>query len=183
MSLPPDSADRQLRHQRSLDVQVFARGDGLWEVDARLTDVKTRDMHTAGGVRPAGVPLHDMLLRLGYFVTESSEHFSEYVPWFIKRDQPELIGRFRIPLDEYIKRCEDQIAGWHALRASLENGNGLDVRRSREYGSLIIHSMETGTPRVVYGNVENKGLIDNLPQGYRELLFFKRLHAILRPDG
>lgn len=64
MALPPASADRQLKHQRCFDVQVFARADGLWEVDARLTDVKTRDLPTAGGVRPAGVPLHEMLLRL-----------------------------------------------------------------------------------------------------------------------
>ncbi|MGA0611208.1 DUF2889 domain-containing protein [Caldimonas sp. KR1-144] len=64
MALPPASPNRQLKHQRCFDVQVFARGDGLWEVDARLTDVKTRDLATAGGVRPAGVPLHEMLLRL-----------------------------------------------------------------------------------------------------------------------
>ena len=54
--------------------------------------------------------------RLGYFVTESSEHFSEYVPWFIKRDRPDLIETFNIPLDEYIPRCECQIAGWEAMR-------------------------------------------------------------------
>lgn len=64
MALPPASSDRHLKHTRCFDVQVFARGDGLWEVDARLTDIKTRDLSTAGGVRPAGVPLHDMLLRL-----------------------------------------------------------------------------------------------------------------------
>ncbi len=45
---------------------------------------------------------YDMFKRLGYFVTESSEHFSEYVPWFIKRDRPDMIEKFNIPLDEYI---------------------------------------------------------------------------------
>lgn len=64
MPLPRSEATRQLRHRRQIDVQVFARADGLWEVDARLSDVKTRDAHLAGGVRPAGVPIHDMLLRL-----------------------------------------------------------------------------------------------------------------------
>jgi hypothetical protein len=64
MPLPPSVPARQLRHRRQIDVQVFARPDGLWEVDALLTDVKTRDAHLAGGVRPAGVPIHDMLLRL-----------------------------------------------------------------------------------------------------------------------
>jgi alpha-galactosidase len=108
---------------------------------------------------------YEMLTRLGYFVTESSEHFSEYVPWFIKRDRPDLIDRFNIPLDEYIRRCEVQIADWHSLRAELEGGASLEAKRTHEYGSYIIHSLETGTPRVVYGNVPNRGLIDNLPQG------------------
>ncbi|HZG68984.1 MAG TPA: alpha-glucosidase/alpha-galactosidase [Herpetosiphonaceae bacterium] len=108
---------------------------------------------------------YEMFTRLGYFVTESSEHFSEYTPWFIKRDRPDLIDRFNIPLDEYITRCENQIAGWHSMRAQFEGDAPIKVRRSHEYGSLIIHSMETGTPRVVYGNVSNEGLIDNLPRG------------------
>jgi alpha-galactosidase len=109
---------------------------------------------------------YEVFKRLGYFVTESSEHFSEYVPWFIKRDRPDLIEEFNIPLDEYIRRCEEQIAGWEHLRDDLVNRNGrLEVHRSHEYGSGIIHSLETGTPRIIYGNVANHGLIDNLPQG------------------
>jgi alpha-galactosidase len=109
---------------------------------------------------------YEMFKRLGYFVTESSEHFSEYVPWFIKRDRPDMIEEFNIPLDEYIRRCEVQISEWEALRGHLENPNNkLHVQRSVEYGSLIIHSMETGTPRCIYGNVSNFGIIDNLPQG------------------
>jgi alpha-galactosidase len=112
---------------------------------------------------------YEMLDRLGYFVTESSEHFSEYVPWFIKRDRPDLIERFNIPLDEYPRRCEAQIAFWEFMRTELEAGNFdhplLKVERSHEYGAYIIHSLETGTPRVVYGNVPNRGLIDNLPEG------------------
>ncbi|MBC7869760.1 MAG: alpha-glucosidase/alpha-galactosidase [Chitinophagaceae bacterium] len=109
---------------------------------------------------------YEMFKRLGYFVTESSEHFSEYTPWFIKRDRPELIEEFNIPLDEYIRRCEEQIDGWEKLRDRLVNQDEkLEVQRSEEYGSLIIHSQETGTPRIVYGNVPNNGLIDNLPDG------------------
>lgn len=108
---------------------------------------------------------YEMLKRTGYFVTESSEHFSEYGPWFIKRDRPDLIEEFNIPLDEYITRCENQIAGWEKMRAYLEAGGDIAVQRSHEYGSLIIHSLETGTPRVIYGNVANRGLIDNLPNG------------------
>lgn len=109
---------------------------------------------------------YEMFQRLGYFVTESSEHFSEYVPWFIKRDRPDLIQQFNIPLDEYISRCENQIAAWEMMRQVLESQDvPLAVERSHEYGSLIIHSLETGQPRVIYGNVANNSLIDNLPQG------------------
>ena len=153
----------------------------------------------------------EMLRRLGYFVTESSEHFSEYVPYFIKADEPELIDRFNVPLDEYPARCENQLADWADMRAALVSDDPAAMDRYRdaragkltgywerrlatveredppraaalrdrilsdrqeqarghsgEYGTLIIHSMETGQPRVVYGNVENRGLIDNLPAG------------------
>jgi alpha-galactosidase len=109
---------------------------------------------------------YEMFKRLGYFVTESSEHFAEYVPWFIKRDRPDLIEEFNIPLDEYISRCENQIAGWQKMRQELEDPTAqVAVRRSHEYGSGIIHSMETGTLRVINGNVPNHGLISNLPEG------------------
>jgi len=109
---------------------------------------------------------YEVFNRTGYFVTESSEHFSEYVPWFIKPNRSDLIEQYEIPLDEYIRRCEDQLAEWESEKVALERGE-LDeaYERSHEYGSLIIHSMETGMPRVVYGNVANRGLIDNLPQG------------------
>jgi alpha-galactosidase len=137
---------------------------------------------------------YEMCKRLGYFVTESSEHFSEYVPWFIKRDRPDLIERFNIPLDEYPNRCILNIRAWELMKDKLEKDitpSEDDVRRvlegvtvmpfivagearklqavegyqfSNEYGSEIIHSMETGTPRVIYGNVPNQGLIENLPQ-------------------
>jgi alpha-galactosidase len=129
---------------------------------------------------------YEMFTRLGYFVTESSEHFAEYVPWFIKRDRPDLITRFNIPLDEYLRRCENQIKAWDSMGAVLENPEiNFDLPRSEllekfdvsdesidaifslepsgEYAPLIIHSMQAEVPRVVYGNVPNRGLIDNLP--------------------
>jgi alpha-galactosidase len=106
----------------------------------------------------------DVFRRTGYFVTESSEHFSEYTPWFIKKGRSDLIEKYEIPLDEYPRRCEDQIAEWEELRTAYERGElEIEPERSQEYGSLIIHSIETGQPRVVYGNVPNHGLIDNLP--------------------
>ena len=109
---------------------------------------------------------YDLFSRFGYFVTESSEHLSEYVPWYIKRDRPDLIADYNIPLDEYISRCENQIASWDMTRQVLEDeAIALTVERTHEYGAYIIHSLETGQPRVVYGNVPNAHLIDNLPPG------------------
>jgi hypothetical protein len=64
MALPPAAPMRQLKHRRGIDVQVYARGNGLWEVDAALSDTKTRDAHLAGEMRAAGDPIHDMLLRV-----------------------------------------------------------------------------------------------------------------------
>ena len=165
---------------------------------------RIREVLEAGRAPRSNLVRYEMFKRLGYFVTESSEHFAEYVPWFIKRDRPDLIEEFNIPLDEYITRCETQIAEWKEMRTVLEdpdpNAMGKyerqrieerlaklekkdperaamfrehlkerlesnTVQRSNEYGSLIIHSMETGEPCVIYGNVPNRGIIDNLPEG------------------
>jgi len=108
---------------------------------------------------------YEMLKRTGYFVTESSEHFSEYGPWFIKRDRPDLIEKFNIPLDEYIRRCEVQLEKWGKMRARYEGDAPIKHKRSQEYASRIILGHQTGSPEVVYGNVPNHGLIDNLPEG------------------
>ena len=90
---------------------------------------------------------YEVFRRLGFFVTESSEHFSEYVPWFIKGDRPDLLDRYDIPLDEYPRRREEQNAGWESLRRQLdESTDQLTARRSDEYGSGIIHSIVTDTP-------------------------------------
>jgi len=107
---------------------------------------------------------YDLLKHFGYFVTESSEHLAEYVPWYIKRDRPDLVEQLNIPLDEYPRRCEAQIAFWEFQRDQmLDPANTMEVKRSGEYGTEIIHSIETGTPRVFNGNVVNHHLIDNLP--------------------
>jgi alpha-galactosidase len=127
---------------------------------------RVRQVAAEGRVPPTNRVRYDVLKHFGYFVTESSEHFSEYVPWYIKRDRPDLIERFNIPLDEYLARCERLLQRWDTLRAELEDPNGrLEARRSTEYAAQIVHSLETGQPRVVYGNVPNTGLIDNLPAG------------------
>jgi alpha-galactosidase len=102
---------------------------------------------------------YEVLRHLGYFVTESSEHFAEYVPWFIKRDRADLVERFNIPLDEYVRRSEALLEDWD--RPSASDGPSL------EYGADIIRARETGEPFRFNGNVPNRHagglLIDNLP--------------------
>ena len=108
---------------------------------------------------------YEMLMRLGYFVTESSEHFAEYTPFFIKRDRPDLIERFGIPLDEYPKRCVEQIARWEKTAHDYREANEITIEPSHEYASSIMNSVVTGEPSVIYGNIPNKGYIPQLPDG------------------
>jgi len=108
---------------------------------------------------------YEMLTRLGYFVTESSEHFAEYTPWFIKRDRPDLIERFGVPLDEYPKRCISQIERWKSQAEDYRRAERIEVTESREYASSIMNSVWTGEPSVIYGNVRNDGHITPLPNG------------------
>jgi alpha-galactosidase len=107
---------------------------------------------------------YEVMRRLGHFVTESSEHFAEYVPWFIKSARPDLLERFRIPLDEYVRRSEAQIAEWEARGGQLGDGG---PGRSEEYAADIVNACETDEPFRFYGNVPNSSggglLIDNLP--------------------
>lgn len=106
---------------------------------------------------------YEMLTRLGYFVTESSEHFSEYTPYFIKEGRPDLIEKFGIPLDEYPKRCVEQIARWKTTSEDYRKANTIEVKQSKEYASEIMNSVWTGEPSVIYGNVRNNGVITSLP--------------------
>jgi len=107
----------------------------------------------------------EVLNRLGYFVSESSEHFAEYVPWFIRRDRPDLIDRYDIPIDEYLRRCVAQDKHWRHIKRVMFSDEPLQVHRSHEYCGYILHAHETGEPCVIYGNVPNSGIITNLPQG------------------
>lgn len=125
---------------------------------------RIRQVAAENRVPPHNRVRYDLLERLGYFVTESSEHVAEYVPWYIKQNRKELIGRFDILLDEYPRRCELQIAAWVRQEQDLQDPDRpMPVTRSNEYGGRIIHAIETGEPAVVYGNVPNAGLITNLP--------------------
>ena len=107
---------------------------------------------------------YEIMKRFGYYVAESSEHSSEYLPYFIKSQYPELIERFNIPLDEYPRRCIEQIAKWKKLGEKLVNNTNITHERSNEYASYIIEAMETNIPYKIGGNVLNNGLITNLPK-------------------
>ena len=105
----------------------------------------------------------ELMHRIGYYITESSEHNAEYCPWFIRSKYPELIERFDIPLDEYPRRCIHQIKDWETRRDSLVHNAELTHTRSHEYASMIMEAMVTNKPIKIGGNVLNTGLIDNLP--------------------
>ena len=106
----------------------------------------------------------EIMKRFGYYVTESSEHNAEYMPFFIKDKYPELIDRFNIPLDEYPRRCVRQITEWEKRRDELTKDPHLTHTRTHEYASYIMEAMETGKPYKIGGNVINNGLITNLPR-------------------
>lgn len=142
-----------INHQ-SFILRFEREGDDLYPA---LDEAIDRDPELARTVRV------EMYRRLGYFPTESSEHGAEYVPWFMRHD--ELVERFRISVGEYVQRSEENLLEYERVRTSLASGEGFEIERSLEYASLIIHSIETGVERVVYGNVRNDGLIDNLPAG------------------
>ena len=158
---------------------------------------KLREIQREGRMPAWNTVRYEMLRQLGHFPTESSEHFAEYVPWFIKKGREDLLAKYNIPLDEYPGRCQVFEHAWPYIERELETPGSQDsaalaaqlkaanihvmqrelnsatklleglnrIERSVEYGGAIIHSMVSGTPRVVYGNVLNHELIDNLPQG------------------
>ncbi|KAA1180607.1 alpha-glucosidase/alpha-galactosidase [Paenibacillus sp. B2(2019)] len=106
----------------------------------------------------------ELMQKFGYYITESSEHNAEYHPYFIKRQYPELIERFNIPLDEYPRRCVNQIERWKTMRNELIGNKDLTHKRTSEYASFIFEAMETNVPIKIGGNVMNTGLITNLPK-------------------
>ena len=105
----------------------------------------------------------DYIKRFGYFCTESSEHNAEYNYFYIKPNYPELIDKYHIPLDEYPRRCVNQIAKWEEQKKNLLNGGDIEHNRSHEYASRIMEAVVTNKPYKIGGNVINHGLIENLP--------------------
>jgi len=106
----------------------------------------------------------ELMLRLGYYLTESSEHTAEYTPWFIKSHKPELIDRHFVPLDEYPRRCRQQIAAWEGTRRWLVENPDIEHRPSAEFGAYLMNAMESDAPYRIAGNVANDDLVSNLPR-------------------
>lgn len=134
-------------------------------------EVRRRALEKNEAAMKDGAEKHDDMVRMdyirrfGYYCTESSEHNAEYNMYYIKSKYPELIEHYNIPLDEYPRRCVNQIAGWAKERDELKTGKHLDHQRTKEYASYIMESIVNNTPYEIGGNVLNKGgLIENLPQ-------------------
>ena len=107
---------------------------------------------------------YDYIEKLGYYCTESSEHNAEYNPFYIKAGRDDLIEKFNIPLDEYPRRCVNQIAAWQKQKEEIMNGGNVQHTRSHEYASRIMEAIWTNTPLKIGGNVLNNGCISNLPR-------------------
>ncbi len=108
---------------------------------------------------------YEVMDHLGYFCTESSEHLSEYVPWFIKEGRTDLIEQFGIPLDEYPNRCVEQVADWKEQAQGIQAAGSIDVCKSHEFAAELMNAIVTDTPYVAYGNLPNTGQIPQLPMG------------------
>ncbi|MCL2545635.1 MAG: alpha-glucosidase/alpha-galactosidase [Oscillospiraceae bacterium] len=160
LGMPNDNVQSKIagiNHQGWL-LEMKRNGEDLYP-EAR----KRAAEKNASGEKHHDMVRFEMMKWFGYYVTESSEHMSEYLPYFIKEKYPELIERFNIPLDEYPRRCVNQIAGWNELRDRLVNDKNLTHTRSGEYASYIMEAMVENKPYKIGGNVLNTGLITNLP--------------------
>ena len=136
-------------------VYVFRDRETGEDLYPRLREVVDADPEGLG--RRVRVELYK---RFGYFPTESSEHSSEYVPWFLRHE--DQVERFRSEIDEYLRRSDENLAEFEDLKGRLDAGEDLDVEPTHELASQFIHALETGEPAELYGNVRNDGLIEGL---------------------
>lgn len=144
-------------------LEVTDAGRDLYPEIKRRAAAKNREARRPGAAKHHDMVRYEMLRHFGYYLTESSEHSAEYSPYWIKSRFPELVAEFNIPLDEYPRRCEAQIAAWKDLAKQLVDAPELSHRRTGEYGSYIMEAMETDVPFKIGGNVMNDGFIPNLP--------------------
>jgi alpha-galactosidase len=144
-------------------LEITDGGRDLYPEIKALAEVKNVQARKAGAVRHKDMVRYEMMKHFGYYITESSEHNAEYSPYWIKTNDPELIDEFNIPLDEYPRRCVDQIQRWKKQKEEIVANHQLSHIRTNEYGSSIMEAMETDTPCRIGGNLRNTALITNLP--------------------
>ena len=121
--------------------------------------------HTGANPRCPNFIRYEVMKHFGLFVTESSEHFAEYVPWFLKSHRPDLVKKFQIPIDEYPKRCEEQIDAWKDQVVAFREAAHIEVKQSHEYAAQIMNALSTGDTAIIYGNLANNWFIPQLPDG------------------
>ncbi|MBQ4267698.1 MAG: alpha-glucosidase/alpha-galactosidase, partial [Clostridia bacterium] len=139
-----------------LDIRDKDGNDLYPEIRKRAKEKNAKEKH-------GDMVRYDYIDKLGYYCTESSEHNAEYNPFYIKSRYPEMIEEFNIPLDEYPRRCVNQIEGWEKQKDEILQNGEITHERSQEYASYIMEAIVTGNPYKIGGNVLNNGLIENLP--------------------
>jgi len=140
-----------------LDIRDKNGNDLYPEIRRRAKEKNATEKHT-------DMVRFDYIDKLGYYCTESSEHNAEYNPFFIKQGREDLIEKFNIPLDEYLRRCVRNENNWNERRDTILRGEDLEHIRSREYASRIMEAIVTDAPYRFGGNVQNNGIISNLPK-------------------
>lgn len=144
-------------------LEITDNGKDLYPEIKKRAAKLNREARKKGAKKHPDMVRLEMMRHFGYYITESSEHTAEYNPYWIKSQYPQLIDEFNIPLDEYPRRCVQQIKDWQQQREQLVHNQKLSHKRCHEYGSYIMESIETGNVCRVHGNVLNNGFIPNLP--------------------
>lgn len=151
-----------INHQSWL-LEITDGGKDLYPEIKKRAAKMNREARKKGAEKHTDMVRLELMRHFGYYLTESSEHSAEYMPYWIKHQYPEIIEEFNIPLDEYPRRCIRQIERWKERSKDLVHNKALTHERTHEYGSYIMEAMETDVPFRIGGNVLNHGLITNLP--------------------
>ncbi len=144
-------------------LEITQDGKDIYPEVKALAKKKMAEWRKSGAEKSGNMIRLAIMQNFGYYVTESSEHNAEYMPYWIKKQYPGLIEEFNIPLDEYPRRCINQIEGWKKRSKEIVDNPKLSHEKSHEYGSIIMNAVMTNTPAQIGGNVLNHGLIPNLP--------------------
>lgn len=165
MDIPPDELRWRIagiNHMAWL-LEISHGKQDLYPEIRRRAEKKNQQARQSGAEKHNDMVRFEIMRHFGYYNTESSEHTAEYHPYFIKDKCSQLVEELNIPLDEYPRRCVEQIQNWENQRLELVNNGDLSHQKTHEYGSSIIDSLVTNRAISIHGNVLNNGLITNLP--------------------